>query len=78
MSTSLLTADDLATSLGVCKRTVMTWLADGRIPAAIRERHTLRFDEAMVRKALAKRATQAACGKQSQTDPSRIGMVPTY
>ena len=76
-SPALLTADELATALGVSKRTVMGWLADGRIPAAIRERQTLRFDEALVRKALAKRAAKATDAKRPMGNVPD-GMIPTY
>lgn len=54
----LLTADELAQELSISKRTVHAWLSDGRIPAAIHEPQTLRFDLEAVRKALAKRAAK--------------------
>lgn len=73
--TRLLTADELAEALSVSKRTVMGWLADGTIPAAIREKQTLRFSLPAVEKALAKRATKRTRELQPKGDP---GMVPTY
>jgi excisionase family DNA binding protein len=54
----LLTSDELAEALQVCKRTVKTWLSDGVIPAAIREGQVLRFDLPAVKRALAKRAAK--------------------
>ena len=71
----LLTAEELATALAVSKRTVMSWLYDGTIPAAIRERQTLRFSLTAVQKALAKRATKRTSELQPKGQP---GMVPTY
>ncbi len=60
MSEKLLTADELAEVLQVSKRTVKTWLADGLIPAAIREGQVLRFDLPKVKQSLAKRAAKAS------------------
>jgi excisionase family DNA binding protein len=59
MSDTLLTSDQLAESLQVSERTVMRWLADGTIPASIREGKVLRFDRSAVLRALSKRAKAA-------------------
>lgn len=75
--TRLLTADELAEQLGVSKRLVMGWLADGRIPAAVREGHTLRFDPDKVRTALAKRAAKRTATPPKESVPHDF-MVPTY
>lgn len=77
MNDKLLTADELAESLQVSKRTVKTWLGEGVIPAAIHEGQVLRFDLPTVKKALAKRAT-----KKTRPIPRPAGagpdMVMTY
>ena len=76
-ASKLLTADELADALRVSRRTVMTWLADGIIPAAIREGQTLRFDEATVRKHLEKRAAKKTASKRPLANIPE-GMVMTY
>jgi excisionase family DNA binding protein len=70
MSERLLTSDELAEALSVHRNTVMNWLRDGVIPAAIREGKTLRFDLPAVKRALAKRAAKAS--------PAKCDMVATY
>jgi excisionase family DNA binding protein len=73
MSEKLLTAEELADALQVSKRTVKYWLADGVIPAAIREGQILRFDLPAVKRALAKRAAKATPAAKASPD-----MVLTY
>jgi excisionase family DNA binding protein len=70
MSERLLTSDELAEALSVHRNTVMNWLRDGVIPAAIREGKTLRFDLLAVKRSLAKRAAKAS--------PAKREMVATY
>jgi excisionase family DNA binding protein len=70
MSERLMTSDELAEALSVHRNTVMNWLRDGVIPAAIREGKTLRFDLLAVKRSLAKRAAKAS--------PAKREMVATY
>jgi len=70
MSDKLLTSDEVAEALSVHRNTVMNWLRDGVIPAAIREGKTLRFDLLAVKRSLAKRA--------AKTTPAKCEMVATY
>jgi excisionase family DNA binding protein len=77
MNSKLLTADELAELVGTSRRTVMSWLGDGIIPAAVREGNVLRFDEATVRKALAKRAATRTKASRPIADAPPAGMIPT-
>jgi excisionase family DNA binding protein len=77
MSDKLLTADELAELIGVTTRTIKTWLGDNIIPAAVREGNVLRFDEAAVRKALAKRAATRTHASRPVADAPPAGMIPT-
>lgn len=69
-----LTIDELAEAVKVSSKTIQRWADDGKIPYAVHEAKTVRFDLLAVKRALAKRAkkTPVKGGKHQPDD----GMVP--
>jgi excisionase family DNA binding protein len=65
MSEKLLTPAEVASLYDVSSKTVLRWLADGRIPAEINEGQIVRFDAGEVSAALKRNANKKAKQRKS-------------